>query len=247
MTGPAYPRPPAPGSNGIGLAAIGIAQIGTIPPFDYWTTIISQYANSPRLMTLIDNFNSYIDQTANLDMFFDNVQNIATAQGYGLDCWGRIVGVVRNLNVQVTGWFGFAEATPGSETFGQGAFYSGAPLTSTYALSDDAFRTLIFAKALANISDGSIPSINKILMSLFPGRGNCYVTDGVYAGSFFGFAEAQNEQPFNQAPFYSGQTIRTMAIQYVFTFALSPVELAIVQQSGVLPKPCGVAASTLIL
>lgn len=247
MTGPSYPRPPAPGSNGIGLFEIGVSQIGTIPPFDYWTTIISQFANSQILMTLIDNFNAYIDQTQNLDLFFDNVQNIASAQGYGLDCWGRIVGVVRNLNISVGDWFGFAEAAPGSSPFNNGAFYSGSALTSTYALSDDAFRTLIFAKALANISDGSIPSINKILMSLFPGRGNCYVTDGIYAGSYFGFAEAQNEQPFNQAPFYSGQTIRTMAIQYVFTFPLSPVELAIVQQSGVLPKPCGVAASVLIL
>ena len=61
----------------------------------------------------------------------------------------------------------------------QSPFYSGAVLTSNFNLSDDAFRTLIFAKALANISDGSIPAINQLLLNLFPRRGNCYVTDGL--------------------------------------------------------------------
>ena len=34
-----------------------------------------------------------------------------------------------------------------------------------------------------------------------------------------------------------------MTMQYVFNFTLSPVELAIVEESGVLPKPVGVAAT----
>ena len=38
-----------------------------------------------------------------------------------------------------------------------------------------------------------------------------------------------------------------MAMQYVFTFGLTPVEYAILTQSGVLPKPVGVSASLVII
>lgn len=247
MTDVPYPRPPAGIPSGIGQFEIGVSPIGTHPGFDVWSTVISQYANSPILTTLITNLAEYIDPTQNLDAFYDYIMNVATAQGYGLDVWGRIVGVNRVLQVQVTNWFGFEEASPGSYTFGQGSFYSGAPLTSNFSLSDEAYRTLIYAKAAANITDGSIPAINRILMTLFPNRGNAYVTDGFQNGGWFGFAESQNALGFNQAAFYSGQTVQTMVMTYTFAFQLSPVELAIVQQSGVLPKSTGVAASVVIL
>jgi hypothetical protein len=38
-----------------------------------------------------------------------------------------------------------------------------------------------------------------------------------------------------------------MTMAYVFTFGLTPVELAIVQNSGVLPKSTGVAATVVLL
>jgi hypothetical protein len=246
-TGPSYPRGPISGSNGIGIFEIGVSQIGTIPEFDPWSTVLSQYANSPILTQLILNLDSYLDQTSNFDAFYDAIWNIDTAQGHGLDIWGKIVGVNRVLQVQDVNWFGFAEASPSSFTFGQGSFYSGAPLTSNYALSDEAYRQLIFAKAASNITNGSIPAINRILMTLFPNRGNAYVTEGSQSGSWFGFAESVNAQGFNQASFYSGSSISTMTMTYTFTFQLTPVELAIVEQSGVLPKTTGVQASVVIL
>lgn len=245
-TGPDYPRPPAAGSNGIGQFIIGVSPIGDIPSFDVWSTVISQYANSPILTRLIENIAAYIDPTKNLDLFFDCIWNIQTAVGYGLDVWGRIVGVRRILQVQTGDWFGFGEALPGSEPFGQAAFYSGTPLTSNYSLSDESYRLLIMTKAAANITDGSIPSINRILMSLFPHRGNCFVTDGTPPGNWFGFEESRNAHGFNQAPFYAGQAVPTMVMTYKFEFELTPVELAIVQQSGVLPKPTGVLASVVV-
>lgn len=217
MSGPPYPHPdPVPGSNQIGQFVIGTSPIGTIPAFDYWQTVISQYANAPILTQLITNFFQYIDPTINLDAFFDNIWNIDSAQGIGLDIWGRIVGVIRQVNVPGTiTYFGFNEAGVGSFTgFNQSQFYSGSSSTNVFNLSDSAFRTLIFAKALANISDGSIKSINQLLLNLFPGRGNCYVVDG-----------------------------RNMTMQYKFNFVLSAVELVILQQSGVLPKPVGVSST----
>ena len=214
-SGPPYPLPPPPTGIGAGFAA-GVSPIGTPPPFDPWLTVLAQYANSPILTTLITNMFAYFDPTANLDAFFDDIWNVDTAVGYGLDVWGRIVGVTRNLSV-VTGakFFGFDEAgTISADPFNQSPFFSGQQLTSSFSLTDNSFRTLILAKAISNISDGSIPSINALLRSLFPNRGDCYVLDN-----------------------------GGMSLTYRFKFILSPSELAIVSQSGVLPKSTGVSSN----
>jgi len=218
MTGPEYPPPPAAGSNAIGLFTIGISPIGTIPFFDWWDTVLSQYANSPVITQLISNFFQYIDQTANMDAFFDYIWNVDTAQGEGLDIWGRIVGVNRTLAI-VTGTFFGMEGPSGAsgEPFDVAPFYNGAALTDNFSLTDQAYRTLILAKALANISDGSIPAINQLLLNIFPGLGNCYVTDE-----------------------------GNMEMTYTFDFPLDPVQTAIVYQSGVLPKPTGVNATVVV-
>jgi hypothetical protein len=250
-TGPPYPPLPVAGSNAVGQIAIGEGQIGSIPPFVYWTTVISQYANSPILTQLVANFDSYIDQTQNFDGFYGDVWNIATAHGYGLDVWGRIVGINRIINFNATTWFGFAEAAQftggvGITGFNQGPFYSGQALISNYALSDETFRNLILTKAAFNITDGSIPAINRMLMGLFPNLGNAYVTDGPPRQPYFGFAESTTAFGFNQAPFYDGEPIPTMTMQYVFTYPLTPLQLGIVE-SGVLPKPVGVLATVEII
>ena len=86
---------------------------------------------------------------------------------------------------------------------------------------------------------------NQILMMLFPGNGNCYVTDGNHESSYFGFAEAENCLPFNQGVFYDDESVPSMSMQYVFQSDLSAVDLAIVN-SGVLPKPVGVSVSIVI-
>lgn len=215
-TGPPYPHPnPAPGSNAIGSFTIGVSPVGTIPQFDVYTTVISQYANSPILLGMIERFNAAMDQTANFDAFYDFMWNVLTAKGYGLDVWGRIVGVTRTLNIPgAVSYLGFEEAGTSWTGFGQGGFYSGGGISTNYVLSDNDFRTLILAKAAGNISDGSIPAINSILLTLFPYRGDCYVADGL-----------------------------NMSMTYTFPFHLTPVEYAIIQQSGVLPNPVGVVVN----
>lgn len=213
-TGPDLSAPQG-GSSAIGVFEIGVSPIGTIEAFDYWDTVISQYANSPVLTTIIANLNQCIDQTANLDAFFDDIWNILTAQGAGLDIWGRILGVTRTLHLVNPGTFlGFESAEPGAEPFDQAPFFAGETTTTNFNLTDPAYLVLLLAKAFANISDGSAKSVNIILKSLFPGRGNAYATDGL-----------------------------DMTMTYTFDFILTPVELAIVSQSGVLPRPAGVASS----
>lgn len=216
MSGPSYPPGPLPGSNAFGLFSFGVSPFGTIPSFDPWTTIISQYANSPAITSIILAFNAAMDQTENLDNFYDFMWNVETAQGYGLDVWGRIVGVSRTLELQAGKFFGFEQAVGEFIAgFSQGApFFSGTTVNNNYVLSDDDYRTLILAKAFANICDGSITSLNKLALSLFPGQGNAYVTNG-----------------------------QDMSIAYNFEFALSPVQEAIVLNSGVLPVPGGMAVT----
>lgn len=186
-----------------------------LPPvrFAVEQTIISQYANSPIINRLISDFLDYIDPAYKLEDFYNLIWNVDTAQGYGLDLWGRIVGVSRIVHLPVGGFFGFEEATDGN-TFESGIFYGQGNLTSNFSLSDTVFRRVILAKALANICDGSIPAINQILINLFPGYGNCYVIDNL-----------------------------DMTMEYRFHGTLSAVDLALASQSGILPKPAGVSVT----
>lgn len=72
-----------------------------------------QYATSPIIQARVANRDSYFDPTAWQQELYDVVLNLDTAQGFGLDIWGRIVGLPngRNLTVPVTGtkYLGFRE------------------------------------------------------------------------------------------------------------------------------------------
>ncbi|MCW4592422.1 DUF2612 domain-containing protein, partial [Gluconacetobacter entanii] len=96
-------------------------------------TVISQYANSPTLCTLIDAWNQCIDPTAEIDSFYNLIWNVQTAQGYGLDVWGRIVGISRVLTITEDLFWGFGEAgNTSAAPFGQGPFYNGSVSTANY-------------------------------------------------------------------------------------------------------------------
>lgn len=102
------------------------------------------------------------------------------------------------------------------QPFDQAPFYDGHVVTQTVTLADGPYRTLILAKALANISDCTTRSLNKILRLVFSGSDTrrCYV-----------------------------QTDNNMNMRYVFEFPLSPVEKTIAIQSAIMPRPAGVKLS----
>lgn len=213
---------------------------------NWWKTVISQYANSPRLQGLIDTFNEAVDPRALIQIFYDHQWNIDTATEHGLDVWGRVVGVERTILVPTMPlYLGFASATPGVTTFGFGPWYSGQNLQSRYTITDDGvFRRLIFAKAATNITNGSITSTNKILMDFFAGRGNAYVREEPsQPWHYFGFAEAGGASGFNQNGAF-GDYLQfrknTMRVTYVFDFDLEDYEKAIVLYSPAIPRPAGV-------
>ena len=182
---------------------------------DVQQTFLSQYANAPRMQALVAGWNQMLDPAPLIDQWYQQVWNLHTAQGYGLDVWGRIVGVSRVISLSAQSYLGFYEASDLTEEgFGQTPWYRGVEATNNYRLADDGYRQLIYARALANISGGSVLEINQILLTLFAGQGDAYVRDN-----------------------------GDMSMTYVFRFVPTAVQVSIIQNSGVLPRPLGVSVS----
>lgn len=178
-------------------------------------TIISQYGTSSTIGQLIRDMNEYLDPRADFDAFYEIVWNVETAQGFGLDIWGRIVNIGRELTIPANlTYFGFNEADPGAYPFGEAPFFvEFSAATQTYRLADDAYRTLILTKALANISAVNAPTLNRLMLNMFSTRGRCYVND-----------------------------MGGMLLRYTFEFLLTDYEYAIMTQSGAILRPAGVNA-----
>lgn len=178
------------------------------------STVAAQYANSPVMLALLSGMNSAIDPSVDINKFYTDMWDVATATSYGLDCWGRIVNVSRILTIPgtavVADYLGFAEAGISAFGFGWGTFYT-TPSSTNFILSDDAYRQLIMLKAAANITNCSIAALNHIVSQLFAGQGRVYVTD-----------------------------VGDMQMVLVFEFMLSSMQKALLLQSGIVPVPCGV-------
>ena len=189
-------------------------------------TLLSQYCDSPTIKGMLESFNEAIDPSADIAAFYNNIWNVATAVGNGLDIWGLIVGVSRYLQVAATPYLGFEEAytaptaATGAQPFNQAPFYNGVQSTASFALSDKQYRQLILVKAAANISNLSVSSINALLRAEF----------GVNNGS----------DPYGDA--YVIDNLN-MTFTYHLNFAPSPAQIAIIQSSGVFPRPAGVEMS----
>lgn len=180
------------------------------------------------------NMNQYLDPRANLINFYNAVWNVDTAVGFGLNIWGRIVGVSRVVPIPGTaGSFGFAnvDSPPDWQTWGNGTpgvggpFFAGQKVTGGFSLNDSSYRTLILTKALANIVATTAPAMNQLIRNLFPGRGKAYTVD---KGK-------------------SNTSVGGMQMTYVFEFSLTTIEYAILAFSGVLPHPAGVGVSILVI
>jgi len=187
-------------------------------------TLLSQYADSPTIVALINSINDAIDPSADLQNVYSNLWNISTAVGQGLNNWGQIVGVSRNLQVDVTPtYFGFNEAytiptkLTGVQPFGQAPMYAGPLATQTYTLGDSDYRKLILVKAAANICNLTAHSINALLTQLFTGYGRAYVQD-----------------------------TGNMSQRYVFEFTPTAVQLAIITNAKVIPRSAGVSAKVVL-
>lgn len=153
--------------------------------FDVDLTVLSQYANSPVMLQMIGFFSSWLDLGNRFREFYSLIWNIDTAVGYGLDVWGRILGVTRVIEIPTGDYLGF-EQQDEALTFGHGILFRGVSLTDSSALTDDAYRVLLMAKAALNITNASAPSINQILLALFD---DGYVRDNLDMTMTYVFSE----------------------------------------------------------
>ena len=180
-------------------------------------TIASQYANSPIILSIIDTMNGAIDPRFTIADFYTILWNLRTATGWGLDIWGRIVGVNRTVQMldPSAKYFGF-KTTPTSVKFTpfDNAPFSGAGSGfQSYRLSDTQYKELIIIKAASNILYATAPNINKYLKSIFGDQRAYYYITG------------------------------HMTASYIFEFNLTPFQRLIAFTLKLLPEPCGVLVS----
>ena len=143
--------------------------------FDTWDiaeTVQSQYATSKRMRAVIDAFWQAINPKSDIDLLYRKLVNPRSAEGYGLDVWGRIVAIGRSYLAvdDDTPYFGFdpPEGVKNERlnSFGNAPFYK--TIYGKVRLADPMFRTYVFLKALINIGDSSLASLNQAVKLLFP-------------------------------------------------------------------------------
>lgn len=180
-------------------------------------TILKQYSASERILNIISTFDQAVTLDDFTDAFIKDVWDLTSNGSFGLDIWGKVVNISRYITAEIDsdsfGFFEAEDASPGlyPDVFNSSPFYGGVQETTNVRLGDDAYRTLILAKAFSNISIATIPEINRFLQMLFAGRGRAFVNN------YFG-----------------------MAIGITTFFELQPYERSILQNYDVMPIPSGV-------
>ena len=135
-------------------------------------TVQSQYAASPHIRALVDSFWEAINPEADINEIYKKMVDPDTAEGFGLDVWGQIVAIGREFIAvdEQYKYLGFnpppGMPNPRLNSFNNAPFYR--PVTGKVRLADDAYRTYIFIKAMINIGDSTLASINKMLAFMFP-------------------------------------------------------------------------------
>lgn len=135
-------------------------------------TVQSQYAASPRILALAAQYWQLLDPTPSADLMISKMIDPSTAEGYGLDVWGRIVGIKRAL-VPVGGDY-LAFAPPANVANPDGNSWNNAPfnpVNSAGYASDAIYRVYVYVKAMLNIGNGSLADLNRYFSLLFPDSG----------------------------------------------------------------------------
>lgn len=102
--------------------------------------IQSQYSASPKMLALMASFQKQFTAAGDFERFYNEIFNIYTARGWGLDNWGRILNISRNIEDADTG--------------------------AAITLEDEYYRLLLLYKALANIASADAATLNTLLQTL---------------------------------------------------------------------------------
>lgn len=131
-------------------------------------TVQSQYSASTAIRWLCQYDRQFLCTLDERCLFYTWEFNPKAAIGFGLDVWGRIVGITRDYDEISGEWFGFR----GSQLkgFNQAPLWSGDPAYTQKTMDDQAYRALIFLKAAANISTADAAALNLLLQRALPGK-----------------------------------------------------------------------------
>lgn len=179
---------------------------------EFERTILVQYANANRLLYLLRGMNNTIDPRVDIDNIFREELDLDTCGTHGLDVWGIIVAAPRTVIIDDEDYFGYQGT--GFMPFNNDRFYTGKLRGTVYRLENEAYRRMIYFKAMANIMKTTIPNINTALKAFFADR------------------------PENEIAYV--QQTDVMHMRIVFGFNLTPVERAIFRTYGYLLRSAGV-------
>ena len=118
-------------------------------------TIQSQYSASPHIRMLVDSFWQALNPEADIELIYNNMVNIDTAVGFGLDVWGRIVAIGREYSSpdETNPYWGYEPpqgvTNPRMRNFNNAPFYK--KVTGKVRLTDSAYRTYIYSNLMTYI------------------------------------------------------------------------------------------------
>jgi len=161
-----------------------------------------EYSNSTTLLELLAFADQWIDPAQFGATFLANVWNINTAVGFGLDIWGRILGVSRYLLVNqptAGNYFGFNTAPTAANV----KLGTGNGVTVTFGIVGVS-GTPVTPLAGAVFTINGVPTApalqtgTNVTFAPAPANGAVIHFIGTYNQT------GTNWQPWGQAPFYSG-------------------------------------------
>lgn len=124
-------------------------------------TILSQYSASPHILGLTEQMAGYIDPTDNISLFYRKIFDIETAEGYGLDVWGVILALPREIVTSTSDWFGYDQSL--LQPFNNAPFFNPLQASDHYEISDEIYRKALMFKARVNIGNTTAAEISGAL------------------------------------------------------------------------------------
>lgn len=104
--------------------------------------LLSQYAASSTIRSLLYTLRRELAPRPDYLLLYEKIVDVASAEGMGLDIWGRIVAIGRVIKDPKTG--------------------------VNLTLDDEHYRRLLMYKALSNINESTIPALTTLINILFP-------------------------------------------------------------------------------
>lgn len=121
--------------------------------------MLAQYANSPTIVKLVTGINEQLNNAKTIEDWYRLVFNLKTAQGYGLDIWGKILNQSRRFKY-------IDENEQEQEIYLQGAQTIGG-VSYTADQIEEKYRMILFFRSFSYVGNCTLQSLNTMLNFFF--------------------------------------------------------------------------------